>query len=208
MYLMNTNSQADRWNAIYSDKARKLPWINIPFPSEIETYLKALPRNVSLLVPGCGTGEIVEKLSTDGFTQIIGTDISSKAIERGRSNFPHLTLEPIPTEELVNQVRFLDSFVFDWLNLHQVPASALTVYMHSIGRISKSLCIAWIYEGDAEKQPSYVHEGEIYFHNPTTISELLLAQNLHLKMEGGFSFTSTGDTPTQHKAIFQIYERK
>lgn len=202
-----TNEQLKRWNTVYDKNKGILPWTGINFSEEVNEYLRSLNKDELLLVSGCGTGETVNNLNEQGFNRIVGTDISKEAINRAKESFPQLNLKVVPTEELKNEEEFKDSNVFDWLNLHQITPESLSDYLSSLAVVAKSICISWIYHEGEEKSRSYVHEGEVYFHNPIIISGLLGKSGFKLKKQMKFEFTSKADKPVIHHAITQFYAK-
>ena len=205
--MYSHDQQSERWNKVYGNKSVALPWTNIPFPEGVKKYISSLNKDESLLVSGCGTGETVNNLNEQGFNKVVGTDISKEAINRAKESFPQLNLKVIPTEELKNEEEFKDSNVLDWLNLHQITPESLSDYLSSLAMVAKSICISWIYHEGEEKSRSYVHEGEVYFHNPIIISGLLGKFDFKLQEQTKFEFTSKADKPVIHHAITQIYAK-
>lgn len=61
--------------------------------------LDLLKPDCKILEIGCGIGSIVNYLTLKGF-DVVGTDISSKAINYGRKKYPETTLEVVPAEHL------------------------------------------------------------------------------------------------------------
>lgn len=196
--------QSKRWNKVYS-KSGTLPWTNIPFSEGVKKYLSSLNKDESLLVSGCGTGETVNTLNEQGFDKVTGTDISEEGINRAKKSFPQLIFKVVATEDLKNEEQIKCTNVLDWLNLHQITPESLELYLSSLAEVAASLCITWIFHEDEEKSRSYVHEGEVYFHKPTTVSEILSKFGFTLHDQTKFQFTSNADKPVAHDAVTQIY---
>jgi predicted TPR repeat methyltransferase len=200
--------EQEKWDKVYTQtEPELLPWFGHSFPAKVEDYLSALNRSDQLLVTGCGVGDVVKGLQVKGFNNIKGTDISKVAIERAQIRFPGLNFETIPTEELASR-GYKDVNTFDWLNLHQVKE--VQKYLSSLGSISKSICLVWIYESNEQKfAQSYVHDGHVYYHSPEEVKKVLISYNLNLKKEFSFSFIGNpnGKIVREHKAICNIYER-
>jgi hypothetical protein len=204
--MYSPDQQSERWNKVYS-KSVTLPWTNIPFSEGVKKYLSSLNKDEPLLVSGCGTGETVNSLNEQGFNKVIGTDISEEAINRAKESFPRLNFKVIRTEDLKNKQELKDSNVLDWLNLHQITTESFPDYISSVAIVAKSICISWIYHEGEEKSRSYVHEGEVYFHNPMLVSELLGRFGFKMQDQTKFQFTSKADKPVVHNAVTQIYAK-
>ncbi len=204
------DSESKKWNAVYeATEPENLPWFGHSFPNEVEDYLKSLDPNDMILVTGCGVGDIAKTLSVKGFTQIIGTDISLSAINKAKSRFPGIAFETIATEEISLREKFRNVNVLDWLNLHQVKD--IDEYLQSLGILAKNLCIVWIADSkDKSSAKSYVHSGNVYYHDASKVRVILESQGLILKSDFSFSFSSNPNAKVirQHTAIGQIYERR
>jgi len=205
--LIPNHKQSERWNKVYRNTSGNLPWTNIPFSVGVKAYLESLTKDEPLLVSGCGTGETVNNLYKQGFDKITGTDISKVAINQAKKSFPQITFRVIPTEDLKNDEQLKGSNVLDWLNLHQITPESLEEYLSSLGDVAATLCISWIFHKGEEKSRSYIHEGEVYFHNPATISDLLAKSGFKLQDQTEFRFTSSSDKPVIHDAVTQIYAK-
>jgi hypothetical protein len=204
----NSIKQNARWDRVYEQDADKLPWTGIPFPKEVEVFFASLDRKDLLLVSGCGAGDTAGILSGKGFTQIVGTDISDRAISIAGSRFPNITFEAIPTQEIPIGDRYRDINSFDWLNLHQV-ADAVS-YLEALAKISKSLCLVWIYEEGTEGDvKSYVHDGSIYMHDPARVRAMVEKAGLRLVREFRYSFSinPAASASKRHQAVGQIYAK-
>lgn len=207
MNSIELHEQSERWNKVYRNGSEMLPWTNVAFSGGVKKYLSSLNKDELLLIPGCGTGETVKNLSGQGFSKIVGTDISEEAINRARKSLPQLTFKVTPTENLRDEKSLSSSNVLDWLNLHQIAPESLEQYLSSLAKVATSLCITWIFHEGKEKSKSYVHEGEIYFHNPVDVSSSLSIKGFRLQDQSGFQFTSHGEKPVLHDAVTQIYAK-
>ncbi len=203
-----SSDQSARWDKVYGTKTEILPWTNIIFSDLVHEYLNSLNKNELLLVPGCGRGETVNRLYMEGFRNVVGTDISTEAITQARELFPRLDFRVIATEDLKNYKEFFGCNVFDWLNLHQISPSDFESYLSSLGTIGKTLCMSWIFHEGIEKLRSYVHDGEVYFHNPQTVFGIINSESLTLKEESAFTFKANiSEKDTTHSAVTQVYAK-
>jgi hypothetical protein len=206
--MYSLTEQSKRWDKVYQTKNGVLPWSGISFSEGVDRYLDSINKDDLLLIAGCGIGETVDRLNKKGFHKIVGTDISEEAINQARDLFPDLDFKIEPTEDLKNNTDLLDSNVLDWLNFHQISPDAITPYLSSMAAIAKTICISWIYHEGEEKNRSYVHEGEVYFHNPNMVANVLSSVGFSLKEQSGFIFNSNGlEKNTVHNAITQIYAK-
>lgn len=207
LYLINMDEQnqnKERWETVYEKEPESLPWFGIDFPSEVKDYLSSLNKDEKIRVTGCGFGDVAKKISILGFKDVEGTDISEKAIERAKERFPGLNFKAMATESIAEKESVN---VLDWLNLHQIEA--VKDYLWSLGNISKKLCIVWIWDEKGVMAKSYVHHGNVYFHDPSVAQEILKGTNLILKKQFTFNFETNplSGNVRVHKAIGQIYEK-
>ncbi len=203
------NKEATKWDKVYDKAPEELPWFGLSFPPQVEGYLSGLDKTKLVLVTGCGAGDVVKRIEVKGFKQMIGTDISAKAIERAKSRFPGILCMVAATEELPIHNKLNGANVIDWLNLHQVQNIA--AYIYSIGETAENVCIAWICDSNQQAfAKSYVHDGNIYYHDPKSVEKLFTEKDMTLKEQFDFSFNTNpaaGDMQV-HKAIGQIYAKR
>jgi len=202
---ISTKSQSEKWNEVYEDESKILPWSSLSFSDIVERYLSLLDKEEYVLVTGCGIGDTANNLYLRGFNKVIGTDISEVAIQRAQKAFPSISFKTIPTEKLGVDLKLVNVNTIDWLNLHQIGPESLSPYLLSLIGISKSICIAWIFHEGEEKNKSYVHEGDIYFHSPAIILELFRMHGFKLVDEGKSDFVSSGVNKVMHSIITQTY---
>ncbi len=202
--------EQEKWNKVYRETiAENLPWFGIDIPDEIIGFLSNLNKKELILITGCGAGDFAKKMSESGFSNLLATDVSSVAIEKAKERFPDLNFRNISTEDICNDESIKNVNVIDWLNLHQI--SSPEGYLNSLGKISKNLYIVWIHDSDDSKSAkSYVHEGNIYYHSPILVKNILEKNGLSLKQETRSSFKNNSNVKESHihNAIGQIYDRK
>ena len=162
------------WDAIYRNYSpSKLPWYGLSFPPQIDKFLEKLDKSDLIIVVGCGAGDTAAQIYNKGFTNILGTDISSEAIELAKKRFPDIKFQCIATEDLYKQA-YNDANIVDWLNLHQVPPTLLSKYLKSLNKLSKSLFLAYFYDPQRpDVQKSMITNGLIYNHKPALVKNLL-----------------------------------
>jgi hypothetical protein len=203
------NQEKSKWDEVYERKPEQLPWFGLEFHEQVNTFLNKLDKKDLLVVPGCGVGDSVHKLQEQGFENLLGTDISAKGVQVASERFPSISFKNIPTQNLA-QEGLKDVNVLDWLNMHQVSPEDITGYLESVRDISKNVCLVWIYEpGQGEVKKSFVHKGNIYFHSPEMVSEIMTTQH---KLMDSFEFVlgknpHLPNTPTLY-CVGQTYERK
>jgi SAM-dependent methyltransferase len=100
----NINQQVDYWDRVASEKEFTHP-INIAL---MHSYL---PWNSRILDYGCGYGRTCYELVKHGYRNVVGVDISSEMISRGREKYPELQLEVLPAAGLVDQENKFDAVV-------------------------------------------------------------------------------------------------
>ena len=96
------NQQVEYWDRVASEKEYTHP-INT---SLIRSYL---PLNSQILDYGCGYGRTCFELGKHGYRNVVGVDISSEMISRGREKYPELRLEVLPKAGLVDQENKFDA---------------------------------------------------------------------------------------------------
>ncbi len=202
---ISKKSQLEKWNEVYEDESKILPWTGLSFSSVAEKYLNLLDKKECILVTGCGIGDTANNLYLRGFNKVIGTDISDVAIQRAQKTFPYISFKTIPTEKLDDDLKLVNVNTIDWLNLHQVEPESLRPYILSLIGVSRSVCIAWIFHEGEEKNKSYVHEGNIYFHNPKILLDLFIKHGFKLVDDGKTDFISSGVNKVKHCIITQTY---
>ncbi len=62
-------------------------------PLDVEEVTRCLDPSARILDLGCGYGRVAAQLADVGFTNVLGYDSAPAMIERGRKEFPNLTLQ-------------------------------------------------------------------------------------------------------------------
>ena len=199
-----------KWNEVYTRNPEELPWFGLDIPVEVEDFLQQLNKGDLMVITGCGVGDTVKIVHTKGFKNVIGTDISSVAIEKAQKRFPGITFKVASTQEVGSKENIHDVNVFDWLNLHQISTDRLDTYLAGLTSIAKNLCLVWIYDSnEVESNKSYTHEGNIYYHNPVIVKKELKKKGLSIKKEFTFMFsTFFNNVRREHVAVGQIYAKQ
>lgn len=112
--IASYNTYAERWLEHKHDGS-----------SIFHTYLEKpaifglLPKleNKSVLCAGCGTGEEVEFIHSQGVNRIIGIDISEKLIGLARQSYPNIEFQVMDIEHLNFPIHSFD-LVFSSLTMH------------------------------------------------------------------------------------------
>lgn len=197
------------WDKVYKQyPPSKLPWYKIPFSTNLKDFLKGLDKKGFILVVDCGVGDTAEQISKSGFTNVLGTDISSEAISTAQKRFPHIKFKCIGTEELYKE-DYQNVNVVDWLNLHQITPNILPNYLSSLNKISKSLFLAYFYDPKRPSSQKSIITGDlIYNHKPNDVSLLL---NNMAKTQEFVSYTGTnkefGHLDHKFRTVEQIYRK-
>ena len=87
--MKNSQQQADYWDRAAAKKI-------FTHPLQLETFSRLVNRQARILDYGCGYGRICNELSRQGYTDLVGADISAAMIARGRALYPQLDLRHIP----------------------------------------------------------------------------------------------------------------
>lgn len=163
------------WDEVYQrTDVSRLPWHGIPFIDKVKHFLNGIDKSSLIIVPGCGVGDTVDQLRTNGYENVIGTDISSVAIAKAQERFHHSRFYCVPTEALSKRDDFRNAHVIDWLNLHQISPRDLPAYLVSLETISSSLFLVYFYDSKrAYSQKSMITGEFVYNHNPDLITRLL-----------------------------------
>lgn len=84
---MDLNLDAEYWNNRYLDKSHR--WdIGFPSPAITNYFDKIQDKNVSILIPGCGSAYEGEYLIKNGFTNVTLLDVSEESQKRFLKRVP------------------------------------------------------------------------------------------------------------------------
>ena len=76
----------NEWNRVAKD-------VNFNLDIELDCLINEVPHQSRILDFGCGYGRISKQLYDAGYRNLVGVDSSVKMIERGKQEFPELSLE-------------------------------------------------------------------------------------------------------------------
>lgn len=83
---MNSLSEQETyWDKVAEEKA-------FPAPFRMDLFQKYVSKEMKVLEVGCGYGRILSELYNNGFSNLIGIDISQRMINRGLRQYPYLDL--------------------------------------------------------------------------------------------------------------------
>lgn len=195
------------WDKVYSKyNPTQLPWFNIKFPKEVLKQVYALDKSKTILVPSCGAGDTANTFYNMGFKNVIGTDISEKAISTAKKRFPKLKFETVETGSLYKK-GYADVNVFDWVNLHHITKKNLKPYLLSLQRICDVLILTYIFEPELGKiRESYITGGIVYNHNPKDIIKILNKLVLQNQFKFTFKINPKFGKRT-HRAITLVFKK-
>jgi 2-polyprenyl-3-methyl-5-hydroxy-6-metoxy-1,4-benzoquinol methylase len=103
-------SYKNDWNKIYSSHYKGLyvlPWLGASFDDDLISFVENLPRNSRIIDIACGDGALCDYLSSHGFTDVLGIDVSDEIISRHQDkiNKPGIRYEVMDVFDLPdNQV--------------------------------------------------------------------------------------------------------
>lgn len=78
-------SYKNDWNNIYSSHYKGLyvlPWLGANFDKDLISFVDNLPKDAKIIDIACGDGALCEYLSSHGFTNVLGIDVSDEIISR------------------------------------------------------------------------------------------------------------------------------
>ena len=157
--MKNSQQQADYWDRAAAQKI-------FTHPLQLETFSRLVNRQARILDYGCGYGRICNELSRQGYTDLVGVDISAAMIARGRALYPQLDLRHIPELNLLFTGQSFDAcLLFAVLNC--VPADrdqiALIDELHRLLRPGGVLYLSdYLLQTDPRNRERYVRYQEKY----------------------------------------------
>lgn len=86
--MKSLDNQTEYWDSVVDSKS-------FTHPIDIERFTSLVSKEQKILDYGCGYGRTCEELWRCGYRNIIGVDTSEKMIERGKKEFPYLSLQII-----------------------------------------------------------------------------------------------------------------
>lgn len=101
---MDYDYQKDYWNKMADHK-------NFTTPFQFDIFLKYVHKNEAILDIGCGYGRTLNELSEKGFTKLHGIDFSKNMIERGKKQFPQLSLACTDSKTLPYEADTFDAVI-------------------------------------------------------------------------------------------------
>jgi len=135
------------------------PWANIPIPLNTIKKLDNLNKKQKIIAPGCGAGTSVYKLYKIGFQNIDAYDISSYAIKLAQQLLPHINFIQSNTIDIEFNKK---DFIFDWMNLHDLPPNIVQKYLNKIK--NNSFLISYLLP-NTKRKSHYVCNQKIYKHD-------------------------------------------
>jgi len=94
-------------------------WDHIAFsigemlPFSVEVFYEFVPnKKADILDFGCGYGRTLKEIYQNGYTNLVGADISSRMIERGQKELPFLQLICADTPAKFLKQNFFDAIIF------------------------------------------------------------------------------------------------
>jgi len=130
------------WDKFYEKPLEKIPWQNV----QADWFKKLVDNKTitgsSAVDLGCGTGQKSIYLAKNGFSEIVGVDISEKAISIAKHNaekesvYCQFICADATEWTFVDNSKTFD-FILDWANLHGIPADRQHKYIEGINRHSQ-----------------------------------------------------------------------
>lgn len=85
--------QIEEWNSV----AQK---VNFNLEIDVSGFTRIVPKETAILDYGCGYGRICNTLNSLSYSNIVGSDLSPKMIQRGNLEYPYLSLHQSDGVEL------------------------------------------------------------------------------------------------------------
>jgi len=80
-------------------------------PFQIDLFSEYVNKNAHILDVGCGYGRVLNKLSSRGYQNLYGIDISEKMIERAAENHPSLNVKVKKDEKIDFEDNYFDAVI-------------------------------------------------------------------------------------------------
>jgi len=207
--------QTEYWDGVARTKSFSIPL-------DMERFLRIVPKTARILDYGCGYGRTCAELSSTGYTEVAGVDISGEMIRRGLETHPGLRLQKI----VPNSLPYPDS-TFDAVILFAVLTCIPTddgqrALIDEIRRVLRPQGILYVsdflIQQDERNQARYRHfegrygrygvfelpEGAVLRHHlPEWIGELLRAFKIFEALELDVTTMNA-----HHGRVFQHFARK
>ena len=157
--MKNTQQQADYWDRAAAQKI-------FTHPLQLEPFSRLVNRQARILDYGCGYGRTCNELNQQGYTDLIGVDISAAMIARGRSLYPQLDLRHIPELNLPFAGQSFDAcLLFAVLNCVPADRDQITLIdeLHRLLRPGGVLYLSdYLVQTDPRNRERYVRYQEKY----------------------------------------------
>jgi ubiquinone/menaquinone biosynthesis C-methylase UbiE len=181
------------WEKVYEKPLDKIPWENAQFDWIKELIDNGMIKGKTFLDLGCGSGSktlyLAEKVE---FEEIIGVDISEKAIEIAKSRniknskfFAHDACDL----SFLGDKKF--DFILDWANIHGIPKEKIEKYIEEINNHSKIGTLLLVRSFSKE------NSGDASFMNmPDNITVHLFSKEDIIKLFSNFEILKENESKT------------
>ena len=102
--MTSIDRQTDYWNKVAYEKS-------FTHPIDIKRISSLISKDCKILDYGCGYGRTCDDLWQEGYHKIIGVDLSSLMIERGRKKYPHLHLQVLESKNIPFESSSFDAVI-------------------------------------------------------------------------------------------------
>lgn len=140
----NTNrkySYKDDWNNIYFshfDGKYVLPWLGAHIEGDLLDFVSTLPKDAKVIDIACGDGAFCEYLSSVGFHDVLGIDVSDEIIKRNQEKYRCSGVK----YEVIDVFDMPDNEVYDVvfckLLLHHIKPEDEELFLNEINSIVRS----------------------------------------------------------------------
>lgn len=134
-------SYKDDWNKIYSSHYKGvyvLPWLGATLEKDLVSFVNNLPRESKIIDIACGDGAFCEYLSSQGFKNVLGIDVSDEIISRNQGKlkssgvkYEVMDVFDLPDDEVYD-------VVFCKLLLHHIQPDDEELFLSEINGMVKS----------------------------------------------------------------------
>jgi 2-polyprenyl-3-methyl-5-hydroxy-6-metoxy-1,4-benzoquinol methylase len=181
------------WDKFYEKPLEEIPWQNVQADWFKELVDNKTIKGSSSLDLGCGTGQKSIYLAKYGnFSEVIGVDISEKAIEIAWQNAKKEAVQCQFICADATEWSFIDGnktfdLILDWANLHGIPADRQSEYIKGINQHSRkgTLLLIRTFSSQDEELEYFdlVRNGEAFRHYVFTKERLArLFSNFNILM--------------------------
>ena len=176
-------SYKNDWNEIYSNHLygeNSLPWLGIKIDTELNLFIDSIPRDASIIDIGCGDGSLCEHLASNGFTDVLGIDVSDLIISHVMaSSTSGAQYRVLDVFDLSDDEKY-DIVFCRWLLHHMIPTDKvrllkkLNAILKPGGKLYLSFLSTDLLEFPYKERVShFTSEHRVMMYNPQHVKDTL-----------------------------------